>query len=96
MGQIFPQETVPPKLIALSAYLPPEDRPYFRDQVNQLAFLAVELNNINNLNKEYLEEALDTVEHILGILTGKEPPSVYGRKNPQKNSGPPRLLTKEA
>ncbi len=49
--------------------LPPPERQVFRDHTHTLATLAERLASQNEANQGFLREALDTVEHILGIIT---------------------------
>jgi hypothetical protein len=51
---------------------------------------------MNTLNKQFIEEALDTVEHLMGLLTSGAPNPVYGNTGPQPStSTTPRILARE-
>lgn len=85
----------PAKLIDMTRYLPSEERPEFREAVKKAAQLSRRLASQNQLNKGYLEEALDTVEHLIGILTGRGRGNAYGRRGRMEAARVPRMLARE-
>lgn len=74
--------------------LPKDQRGRFRGVVKKAQGLAKRLQDANEANKRYLTEALDTVEHVVGIMTGRIDNRSYGKRPPQ---GPQkaRLLARE-
>jgi flagellar biosynthesis/type III secretory pathway chaperone len=95
MDQLDPERPQPMKLTDLAQFMDAEERPLFRATVTKLAGMAGELNSMNNLNKQFIEEALDTVEHLMGMLTSGVPNPVYGASGPKPGASAPRILARE-
>ena len=60
--------------------MPLESRSGFRETARTLSTLAQRVAGLNELNKQFIQEALDTVEHLLGIMTGRKMRKAYGKK----------------
>lgn len=95
MEQLDPERPEILKLSDLVCYLAPEDRIPFKSVVRRLSTMADRLNSMNSLNKQFIEEALDTVEHLLGMLTAGMPNPVYGGGGPQQVATRPRIFARE-
>ncbi len=95
MEQLDPERTGPMKLSDLMQFMEREDRDPFKITLRRLSIMADRLNSMNNLNKQFIEEALDTVEHLLGMLTSGAPNPVYGKIGPQQHIQRPRIFARE-
>ena len=85
----------PAKLIDLTPYLPQESRAGFRSTVREAARLAKRLSQLNEGNKGFLEEALDTVDHLLSIITGQNKASTYDCRGMTRGGAGRSLVVKE-
>lgn len=86
----------PAKLIDLTPLLPQESRSDFKAKVREAARLAKQLSQLNEGNKGFIEEALDTVDHLLGIITGKNRSNMtYDSRGMAQGSGGRNLVAKE-
>ena len=72
---------------------PPSGRHGLKALVEKARALARNVARVGENNKLYLQEALDTVEKVLAILTGAEQPKGYGQHPPRALG--PRLVAKE-
>lgn len=86
---------VPAKLIDLTPFLPKENRADFRSAVREAARLAKRLNQLNEGNKGFIEEALDTVDHLLGIITGQAKANTYDSRGMTRNNAGRSFVAKE-
>ena len=97
MARLAPEPGQPLRLRDLAELLPAPERGAFREMLVRAQALAENLAAKNQNNRCYVQEALDTVEHLIGILSGRAQGQTYGqggRRNAAP-SGPPRLLTRE-
>ena len=96
MQKLSPDSENPLKLSDLAAYLPEKQRGPFHSLVGKLRRISTRLAQLNETNKSFIEDALDTVEGLLRAITGRGRGASYGNKGTCK-SGPslPRLVTKE-
>jgi flagellar biosynthesis/type III secretory pathway chaperone len=86
-----------PCLRDLAGLLPAAERGIFRALLQRAQSLAESLTAKNQANARFVQEALDTVEQLMDILSGRDRRQTYdqdGRRN-ATSSGPPRLLTRE-
>jgi flagellar biosynthesis/type III secretory pathway chaperone len=95
MQKLSPAEDRALKLSDLADWLPAPERGPFRSLVARLAGLAKELGGLNQRNKSFLEEALGTVEDILGMIMNAGRPSGYGLKGQRSAPSAPRLVARE-
>ncbi|MGD8562208.1 MAG: flagellar protein FlgN [Desulfarculaceae bacterium] len=95
MEGLSPNPKEPLRLSDLSRHLPKEERSSFRDLVRILGAMAKRLATMNQLNKGFVEEALDTVEHLLGILTASNRNQCYSAQGSSQAPNLPRLLARE-
>lgn len=86
-----------PSLELVEPHLEPGRKGPFRQAVAELAALAKRLGRLSDTNRLYLEEALDTVEHLLAIMTGveRDPGGKEGPYRGGKAPNLPRFLAKE-
>jgi flagellar biosynthesis/type III secretory pathway chaperone len=96
MQKLSPDSESPLKLSDLEAYLPGTQRGPFRSLVGKLRRISARLAELNDTNKSFIEDALDTVEGLLQAITRGGRGAAYGNKGTCKN-GPslPRLVTRE-
>lgn len=80
----------------LTPMLPADRRGEFKAAVREAGLLAKRLSHMSHTNRSYLEEALDTVDHLLGILTGGNKGIVYGADGQRRHAPTRRMVTKEA
>ena len=86
----------PLKLSDLVSYLPREKRAPFRAALKNLSAMAKRLAGMNRRNGAFIADALDTVEHLLSILTGQNENQGYGsRGGPMSKQNMPRLVARE-
>ncbi len=84
----------PLRLRDLTAFLPPEDQAPFREALGEAKSLAERLSDMNRVSKRYVEEALDTVDHLLGILSGRGASQGYSPHGRPAAVGRPRILAR--
>lgn len=96
MQRLSPDRDNPLKLSDLAGRLPEKQQGAFRSLINKLRSVSARLTELNELNKNFIEDALDTVEGLLQAMTGNGAGAAYGNKGNCKN-GPslPRLVTRE-
>nr|MCA1905438.1 flagellar protein FlgN [Desulfarculus sp.] len=97
MSRISPDPARPLRLRDLAGLLPAAERGIFRALLQRAQSLAESLTAKNQANARFVQEALDTVEQLMDILSGRDRSQTYdqeGRRN-ATSSGPPRLLTRE-
>jgi flagellar biosynthesis/type III secretory pathway chaperone len=92
-AELSPDGEPPARLGELLALVPEEYRPALREQVAELTALAREVERTNQGNREFVQEALDTVEHLMAVLASGGRTQAYGRSAPQATL--PRLVTRE-
>lgn len=85
----------PMRLGDLMAFLPASRQPAFKEIHNRLKTLAHRLGNLNQQSKGFIEEALDTVEHLLGILTNRGQSTSYSAQGITTAPVGARLVTRE-
>ena len=98
MARISPDPDHPLRLRDLGMMLPSEERGPFQAMLVKAQALAERLARASANNKAYVEEALDTVEHLLGILAGQGRPQGYDANGSMgARLGPigPRMLARE-
>lgn len=96
MQKLSPDRQGPLKLSDLAKFLPDAQQGPFRSLINKLARMAKRLTDLNETNKSFIEEALDTVEGLLQAITGGGAGASYGSKGTsQKGPSLPRLVTRE-
>ncbi|MFH1035745.1 MAG: flagellar protein FlgN [Pseudomonadota bacterium] len=98
MSRISPDPLHPVRLRDLGMMLPTDERGPFRDMLVRAQALAERLSQSSANNKVFVEEALDTVEHLLGILAGQGHQQGYGANgalNHRAATCPPRMLARE-
>lgn len=96
MQKLSPDKKVPLKLSDLEAFLPDREQGPFRSLVGKLRRISARLAELNDTNKSFIEDALDTVEGLLQAITGGGRGAAYGNKGTCKTAPPlPRLVTRE-
>ena len=97
MTRLSPDPASPLRLRDLAGLLPVAERPVFRALLQKAQTLAENLVTKNQNNQRFVQEALDTVEHLMGILSGQGRNQTYGQGGRRNTapSGPPRLLARE-
>lgn len=98
MARISPDPDHPLRLRDLGMMLPHEERGPFQAMLIKAQALAERLAMASANNKTFVEEALDTVEHLLGILAGQGRPQAYDASGAMgARPGPvmPRMLARE-
>ena len=84
------------KISDLESHVDPGERGEFRETARTLTGLAEQVARVNERNKEFINEALDTVDHLVGILTGRRQKIAYGNKGKvEKAPSAPRFLARE-
>jgi flagellar biosynthesis/type III secretory pathway chaperone len=95
MQKISPDSDKPLKLSDLAKFLPSTQQSGFRALVAKLSHMTTRLASLNQANKSFIEEALDTVEGLLQAITGGGG-MLYGNKGMRQNRQHlPRLVTRE-
>ena len=96
MLKLSPDSENPLKLSDLAMFLPDPQQGPFRALVNKLTRLVERLSDLNEANKSFIEEALDTVEGLLRTITGGGSGASYGSKGTRLD-GPslPRMVARE-
>lgn len=95
MRGLLPEQAEAPRLKDLEPLLPAGLKSGFRLAKNKMTSLAKRLEAANQANRGFIEEALETVGHLIGIFTSSGRDSNYGPKAPREVSAPPRLLVRE-
>lgn len=97
MAKLSPDPAKPLRLRDLAASLPPAERGPFRALLGKAQELAEHITRKNQANQSFVQEALDTVDHLLGLLSGRAQNQTYGQGGRRQAApiGPPRLLTRE-
>jgi flagellar biosynthesis/type III secretory pathway chaperone len=95
MRQVAGNGPAPAKLSDLTQHLDPAERAPFKQAVSRVRQLAASLNRINSLNRVHVEEALDTVEHVLSILTGQSGNDGYLNRGQLPVRQAPRMLARQ-
>lgn len=96
MARLAPEGRQDPlRLRDFIGQLPPEQRGRFSAVHRQLADMATRLTHLNNESRGFVQEALDTVDHLLGILTGRGKGGSYGRRGQPQQAMGARLMTRE-
>jgi|GEM_PF-2643927 flagellar biosynthesis/type III secretory pathway chaperone len=97
MSRLSPDPESPLRLRDLAGLLPAAERGVFRALLGRAQSLADNLAAKNQNNQRFVQEALDTVEHLMGILSGQGRGQTYGQGGRRNTapSGPPRLLARE-
>ena len=85
----------PAKLIELSERLPKSERAGFRAALHNLDALSQRVQKLNELNQLFVRDALDMVEHLMGIVTQTKDPGTYSPQGGHKRQDKPRILTRE-
>lgn len=86
----------PAKLGDLDQHLPAAQRGPFRAAVRTAADLAKRLTRLNQANHDFVTEALDTVDHLIGVLSGRgRQGDSYGAKGVLRPATGPRMVTRE-
>ena len=96
MAVLLPKGGGQARIRDLEPHVNPESRSAFRETARTLTGLAQKVAGLNERNKQFINEALDTVEHLLGILTGRRRYDAYGSKGKVEEApSSPRFLAKE-
>ena len=95
MARLVPAEEQAPDLDGLVRMAPAEMRVGLKSRLNELRRLARRLDQLNRRNQEFLEDALDTVEHLMGVLAGGKRQAAYRASGRQEALAGPRLLARE-
>lgn len=98
MARLAPAGGPPPRLGDLAGLLPSAERGPFKTMLGKAQGLAQRLRQLSQNNKAFVEEALDTVEHLLGILANGARPRGYdasGALASHRNPGPARMVVRE-
>lgn len=95
MARLVPAEEQAPDLDGLVRMAPAEMRVGLKSRLNELRRLARRLDQLNRRNQEFLEDALDTVEHLMGVLAGGKRQAAYRAGGRQEALAGPRLLARE-
>ncbi|MFH1058695.1 MAG: flagellar protein FlgN [Pseudomonadota bacterium] len=97
MAKLSPDPRQPLRLRDLAADLPPDQRGPFRALLAKAQTLAEAVLRKNQANQGFVQEALDTVDHMLGLLSGRGAGQTYGHggRRQAAPTGPPRLVTRE-
>lgn len=96
MGQLAGPGGAPAKLIDLAPHLPVERRGAFKKTVRTISELADRLSSMNQTNRNYVTEALDMVEHLIGVLSGRGRKSAaYNSTGVMADAPPRRMLARE-
>jgi flagellar biosynthesis/type III secretory pathway chaperone len=84
-------------LADLEKHLEKSSQSAFRSTVRSMQAMAGRLKDLNQANGTFVQEALKTVEHLLGIITGSGEAQGYGPRpgGARKAHLPPRLVAKE-
>ena len=83
----------PAALEELIRWAPSSQRQGLKALVDKARAIARTVARVGENNKRYLQEALDTVDKLLAILTGTDQPQGYGHHPPRALG--PRLVAKE-
>lgn len=96
LEELSPDKRRPLRLRDLTGFLPPEEQAPFRSALGEAQRLAQRLGDMSATSKRYVEEALDTVEHLLAILTGQGRSQAQGYSPHGQRSAPtrPRILAR--
>lgn len=95
MQKLSPDRDKPLKVSDLANYLPRTQQGVFRTLVAKLSRMTERLASLNQANKAFIEEALDTVEGLLQAITSGGS-LLYGNKGTRQNRQPlPRIVTRE-
>ncbi len=97
MARLGPADADPPKLIDLGRHLPAEQRRPFRAAVRTVAAMAGRLARLNQANHDFVAEALDTVDHLIEVLSGRgRQGASYGAEGVMRTpTARPRMVTRE-
>lgn len=96
MKKIGGREGAPAKLIDLAPYIPKSQRGVFRQAVHTVADMAQRLTSMNQANHDFVNEALDTVEHMINMLSGAGQKSVaYSAAGVMSQTSRPRMVARE-
>ena len=95
MARLVPAEEQAPDLDGLVKLAPADQRPELKSRIREMRRLARRLERLNQGNRGFLEEALDTVEHLMGILAGSTRQAAYRAGGRREVARGPRLLARE-
>lgn len=82
------------KLSQLIPLMPEEDRAGFREMLVEADTLSRRMSELNQLNRSYINEALDSIGHMLSILSGQQAGG-YTAKGSRVPINGRRILTRE-
>ena len=94
MAELAPEGAESLRLRDLARFLAKEEQGPYKQTVRDLTQMASRLENLNQNNKGFIEEALDMVDHLMAILTGGGGGS-YGAGGKPERGGGGRILAKE-
>lgn len=94
MEELAPESGRPLRLRDLAGFLPPEEQAPYRAALGEAQSLAERLSQMSQVSKHYVEEALDTVDHLLGILSGRGAAQGYSPHGRPQAASRPRILTR--
>ena len=98
LASLSPDPGRPLRLRDLGDMLSGQERGPFRAMLAKAQQMAERLAQASQTNRSFVEEALDTVEHLLGILCGQSRDHGYtasGARAAQGGPTRPRLLARE-
>jgi len=96
------QAIVPPqagreaRLGDLTPLLPVDRRGEFKAAVREAGLLAQRLSHMSQANRSFLEEALDTVDNLLAIITGRKQGATYGANGQSRPAQGRSIMAREA
>lgn len=95
MAELAPEGAESLRLRDLTRFLDKEKQGPYKETVHGLTQMARRLENLNQNNKGFIEEALDMVDHLMAILTGGGGGGSYGAGGRPERGGGGRILAKE-
>ncbi len=95
MARLMPAEEQAPDLEGLVKLVSGDKRAELKSRIKKMRRLARRLDQLNQGNRGFLEDALDTVEHLMGILAGGRRQAAYRAGGRQEAVPGPRLLARE-
>jgi len=95
MAGLVPQGDEAPDLDGLIKLAPREKKSGLKERIRDMRRLARRLEKLNQGNRGFLEDALDTVDHLMSILAGGQRQAAYRAGGRQETVPGPRLLARE-
>ncbi len=95
MARLAPAGEGAPDLEGLVELVSGDERSRLKARLRDMRRLARRLDQLNQGNRGFLEDALDTVEHLMGILAGGQRQAAYRAGGRREAVPGPRLLARE-